>query len=460
MKFPLSIKTRLLIAALSLLVILAGAVFWSYKTIHLEVDGENTTIHAFAWTVEDALRTAGIALLAEDRAARVPAPWFSRQMTLKISRAAYVYLEADGKQQMLLSANRLPIDLLAQAGITLYPGDRLLADGVPVAADQLLPAYGEVRRAPLIQVQRQVAFSVTEGSTSTELLSTAQTLGAALWENGVVVHSADRLTPALDAPLTPGLNLVYQRAQPVMVATNGITLTLLTAADSVGEALAQAGLSPQGLDYTIPPEREPIPPGGLIHLVRVQEEVLVEQTPLPFETSYQAAPEVEIDNQVVLQAGEYGATAQRVRIRFEDGVEVLRSTEGEWVARPPQDRILGYGTKIVKRTLSTPDGTIEYWRALQMYAVSYHPGETGGNITASGLEVRKGLAAVDIRYIPFYTQMYVPGYGPAMAADTGGGVVGRMIDLAYPTDEYVAWHQYVTVYFLWPPPDNIVWIIP
>lgn len=47
-----------------------------------------------------------------------------------------------------------------------------------------------------------------------------------------------------------------------------------------------------------------------------------------------------------------------------------------------------------------------------------------------------------------------------MAADTGGGVVGRMIDLAYPTDSYVAWHQYVTVYFLWPPPDNIVWIIP
>jgi 3D (Asp-Asp-Asp) domain-containing protein len=102
---------------------------------------------------------------------------------------------------------------------------------------------------------------------------------------------------------------------------------------------------------------------------------------------------------------------------------------------------------------------IQYWRSLNMWATSYHPSE-GGGTTASGLPLQKGVAAIDIRYIPFYTQMYVPGYGEVIAADIGGGVVGRWIDLGYSDNDYVPWHEWVTVYFLWPPPDNIVWIIP
>jgi len=66
---------------------------------------------------------------------------------------------------------------------------------------------------------------------------------------------------------------------------------------------------------------------------------------------------------------------------------------------------------------------------------------------------------VDTNYIPFGTMMYVPGYGSAEAADTGR-ISGRWLDLAYSDDEYVAWHQWVTVYFLWPPPAFVPWTIP
>ena len=58
------------------------------------------------------------------------------------------------------------------------------------------------------------------------------------------------------------------------------------------------------------------------------------------------------------------------------------------------------------------------------------------------------------------TNMYIPGYGKAVAADIGGGVIGRWIDLGYSDNDYVPWHSWVTVYFLWPPPDVIVWIVP
>ena len=53
--------------------------------------------------------------------------------------------------------------------------------------------------------------------------------------------------------------------------------------------------------------------------------------------------------------------------------------------------------------------------------------------TASGLPVGPGIAAVDPSVIPLGTRMFVPGYGEAVAADTGSAVQGATIDLWFPT---------------------------
>jgi len=53
--------------------------------------------------------------------------------------------------------------------------------------------------------------------------------------------------------------------------------------------------------------------------------------------------------------------------------------------------------------------------------------------TASGLPVGPGVVAVDPTVIPLGTRMYVPGYGPAIAADTGMAIKGLRIDLWFAT---------------------------
>ena len=68
-------------------------------------------------------------------------------------------------------------------------------------------------------------------------------------------------------------------------------------------------------------------------------------------------------------------------------------------------------------------------RTLVVDAVAYHlPGKT-----ASGLPVGVGVIAVDPRVIPLGTRVFVPGYGPAVAADVGTAVIGNIIDLWMPT---------------------------
>jgi 3D (Asp-Asp-Asp) domain-containing protein/peptidoglycan hydrolase CwlO-like protein len=80
-----------------------------------------------------------------------------------------------------------------------------------------------------------------------------------------------------------------------------------------------------------------------------------------------------------------------------------------------------------------PDGGS---RTLVVDAVAYHlPGRT-----ASGLPVGVGVIAVDPAVIPLGTRVFVPGYGPAVAADVGSAIKGAIIDLWMPsTAQALAW---------------------
>jgi 3D (Asp-Asp-Asp) domain-containing protein len=70
--------------------------------------------------------------------------------------------------------------------------------------------------------------------------------------------------------------------------------------------------------------------------------------------------------------------------------------------------------------------------ALHMIATAYTAGCYGcSGITAMGLHAGHGIVAVDPRIIPLGTHLYVPGYGKALAGDTGGAIKGLRIDLGF-----------------------------
>jgi 3D (Asp-Asp-Asp) domain-containing protein len=73
-----------------------------------------------------------------------------------------------------------------------------------------------------------------------------------------------------------------------------------------------------------------------------------------------------------------------------------------------------------------------------------------GNPTATGVYPREGLIAVDPRVIPLGTQVYVEGYGYAVAADTGGAIKGNIIDVFFPSlKRCLDWgRRPVTIYIL------------
>ena len=60
-------------------------------------------------------------------------------------------------------------------------------------------------------------------------------------------------------------------------------------------------------------------------------------------------------------------------------------------------------------------------------------------MTATGMPVGWGVVAVDPSVIPLGSRLYVPGYGKGVAADVGGGIRGRIIDLWMSPARCAAW---------------------
>lgn len=375
---------------------------------------------------------------------------------------AIVTIIDNGTPVTVQTDERTPAAILTQAGITLTPNDRVLSNGIPV------PPEVPVTTNPItLQIRRAVILTIASPNGQQQIQSSMFTVGEALQEAGIQLRASDRVDPPVSAPITTlPITIHFSSSRNLTVDVDSRSMQIQTSAQTVGEALAEAGIPLVGLDYSLPDEKEPLPSDGQIKVVRVNESVLLMQKPIPFESELIASAEVPLDQTQILDPGANGLSVERVRIRYENGQEVSRITENETFVRPPEKRILAYGTKIEIKTATVDGVQIEYWRAIQMYATSYSPCNSGvancGSTTASGKQLTNGMVALRLNwYLSMQgQQLYIPGYGYATVEDVCGGCVGKpWIDLGYSDADYKGWSSWVTVYFLTPVPSNILYTL-
>lgn len=96
-------------------------------------------------------------------------------------------------------------------------------------------------------------------------------------------------------------------------------------------------------------------------------------------------------------------------------------------------------------------GGMSYSAVMAMEATAYLPTDgSAEGITAMGIPATYGVVAVDPDVIPLGSRVYIPGYGVAIAADTGGAIIGYCIDLCM--ESYAECMEFgrrtVTVYVL------------
>jgi 3D (Asp-Asp-Asp) domain-containing protein len=136
-------------------------------------------------------------------------------------------------------------------------------------------------------------------------------------------------------------------------------------------------------------------------------------------------------------AGTAGLRLTTVRVVKRDDARPQRHRLASRILREPRARIVfdGIGRYVALASYANRgfEGTSAFaQRRRRMIATAYTAACDGcSGITKTGVRAGHGIVAVDPRFIPLGTKLYVPGYGRALAADIGGAIQGRRIDLGF-----------------------------
>lgn len=242
-----------------------------------------------------------------------------------------------------------------------------------------------------------------------------------------------------------------KRAVPINVVIEGRQDKIMTTAETVKDALSKKSITLNSMDKIVGAKlNDKIEKNMKFSIVRVKEEIVSEEIPIPYKTVSKDNPKLKHGIRRSVREGTEGKKEKVYQVLTEDGKEVKRTLLKENVTMNPVDRIVEEGTMLGHKT--SRGDFLRYDKVLNMRATAYtasyadtgkHPGHPEFGITYTGVKARKGIIAVDPRVIPLGTKVYVevagdtPDYGYAVAADIGSAIKGDLIDLYFDSQSYV-----------------------
>ena len=343
-----------------------------------------------------------------------------------------------------------PEDPASSQSLDEFGGASLVPRPLLVTAAHMLVkgalAGPEGQQGPVTEMGPPVRFTLHEGGFPSEVFSTRPTVGSALNALGADYSGHDLVWPPPETPLTAGLHVFVERATVITLSVGGDEpARVYTHVDTVGDLLVERGVGLSEGDSVTPDLSKPLRNDLAVSVTVVRAITEFEDTPILFDTIYRDDPSLAQGEEILVQEGEDGFVRREYSVVYENGEEVRRELLSEMVVELTH-RIVAQGTAVVATPapapVAAPDGELQCARTMNVWATWYSAATAGGvGVTATGTTVRKGAVAVDPRVIPLGTRMYIPGYGYGVAEDTGGAVIGNIIDLGYGPNDVKDWRS-------------------
>lgn len=310
----------------------------------------------------------------------------------------------------------------------------VLTIGLVTAGFATHPAYAV---AAALQTSDRHIISFSSGGAVSDHVTTASTVFDFLKERGIAVSSNDYVNPSLGTPLTDNLVIDYIEAVPVKIVNGTSRKTILSAAPDVGALLEQQGLHLGKNDKVFPSLWSPIAANGEVHIVRVSRWDRTEKHRIAAKVIRKIDFRLPPGSSKVISKGEGGIRETMVRYTQADSGKVQRSILASRIVRKPRARIIADGVDEFAAFADAGGNRLSKTSytaasAMRMVATAYTAGCSGcSGITAIGYRAGHGIVAVDPHVIPLGSRLFIPGYGVAIAGDTGGAIRGKRIDLGF-----------------------------
>lgn len=320
--------------------------------------------------------------------------------------------------------------------------------------------------APVAQARTYV---ITDGDRVVTYTTFAKDPEKILGQAGMDLGHADAYTTV---PTEDGETITIQRCQTITVRYHGMTMTTTTYGETAGELLHRLNLDVSGEDMVSHGMDEQTYDGMVLSIDQV---VTIPQTytsTIPHAVYRCSDTTIPVGMEEVLTEGVDGELLCTADITYKNGEEIKRQVHTERVTKAPVAEIIGVGTAQPRNEPADPyglpeigDGYIKlptgevltYTDTATIRATAYTHTDAGCDFTTStGTKVHRGTVAVDPRYIPYGTKMFIMAsdgsyvYGLATAEDCGGDIKGDRMDLYLPThqDCIEFGRRVCTLYFL------------
>ena len=249
---------------------------------------------------------------------------------------------------------------------------------------------------------------------------------ALMRENNIELGPYDEIEMST-AKLADGSAVTLHRAVPVTLEHKGNTQTVHTAKQTVQAVAEQYGYNAK--DFRPYGDTEaPVTAHMTIRIGNISRKEIIEDEVVPY--AIESIPDETLGQgeEQVIQEGKDGRKTVKMNIVSLDGQVVGKEHVSTTLVTEMQPLVRHVGTK---ETVEINTGTVSKFKEVfTMVATAYLPTDGNGEcITKMGTLARYGVVAVDPNVIPLGTKVFIPGYGVAVAEDTGGDILGNRIDL-------------------------------
>ena len=249
---------------------------------------------------------------------------------------------------------------------------------------------------------------------------------ALLREENIDLGPNDEIDLSTDK-LTSGSEVVVRRAVPVKVMYKDKSKVIYTAKHTVKEAAEQAGYSSDTY-RAYGDVNAQITKGMWIRVGAVSKKAITEDEVIPYDVQNILDAEMAKGEEKVTQDGVNGRKTVKVNLLYLDGQPVGKEVVSSKIVADVKPLVRHVGIREENPVSRATGG--RYSSVYHMEATAYLPTDgSGEGITATGIQARYGVVAIDPSVIPLGSRVYIPGYGEAIAADTGSAINGNRIDL-------------------------------
>ncbi len=249
--------------------------------------------------------------------------------------------------------------------------------------------------------------------------------------------------------LINGSTITVERSIPVRLKIGDKIQEVQTTANNINDMLVSLGYNPYRFDTTNY-ENQLLRPNVLVKLEPLTFKIAFREKIVPYNKIYRKDYELAKGETRIIQKGKNGVNKETLQVYYKAGQKVNEEVLQQSVIQPVIPEIVAEGAKEPNIGYADTGLIPPYKRVVNVTASAYLPSDGGGGgYTATGVLAKRGVIAVDPDVIPLGSRVYVPGYGIAVAADTGG-FSGHVIDVC--VDNYAEAMQWgrrnINVYIL------------